>query len=62
MMTFDRLDKAISRVERDIANIPIDQQTDENKVYTGLKDMLKMFQTFRRQIVRLDKLMVALGV
>jgi hypothetical protein len=62
MITLDRLDKAISRTEQDIARIPIDEQVNTNKIFNSLVDMLNMFQTFRRQAVRLDKLMVALGV
>jgi hypothetical protein len=62
MITLERLDKALKRVNTDLARITAEPNFKDSKVYLDMMQLRKLIIDFRAQTVKLDKLFVAMGI
>lgn len=62
MISLERLDKAIEKIEAKIKDIPPDELVPDNKDYVKWERLLQGFKRYKESFVNLDKLMNEIGV
>jgi hypothetical protein len=58
----ERIDKAIAKMESKIKGIPADEMVPDNPDYMKWDRLLDGFKRFRESVIKIDKMMIELGV
>lgn len=62
IISIERLDKAIEKIEAKIKDIPPDELVPDNKDYIKWERLLSGIKRYKESFIQLDKLMTEIGV